>query len=76
MRDQEVSDSELRPPAAVRRSIREQGGEPSSHGLDELLINGVAQRRHRRVPSDDAAGAAIDGLTGALGPTASLLLAR
>jgi hypothetical protein len=37
MRDRESIDSELRPLAAVRRSIREHGGEPSSRQVDELL---------------------------------------
>jgi hypothetical protein len=37
MRDREVIDSELRLLAAVRHSIREHGGEPSSRHVDELL---------------------------------------
>ncbi len=37
MRDQEIIDSELRLLAAVRWSIRERGGEPSSRQADELL---------------------------------------
>jgi hypothetical protein len=37
MRDPDVIDSELRLIAAVRRSIREHGGEPSSRLVDELL---------------------------------------
>jgi hypothetical protein len=37
MRDRETIDSELRLLAAVRRSIREHGGEPSSRQVDELL---------------------------------------
>ena len=37
MRDRETIDSELRSLAAVRRSIREHGGEPSSRQIDELL---------------------------------------
>jgi hypothetical protein len=37
VRDREVIDSELRLLAAVRRSIREHGGEPSSRQVDELL---------------------------------------
>jgi hypothetical protein len=36
MRDLETIDSELRLLAAVRRSIREHGGEPSSCQVDEL----------------------------------------
>jgi hypothetical protein len=37
LRDLDTSDSELRLLAAVRWSIREQGGEPSSRHVDELL---------------------------------------
>lgn len=37
MRDLDTVDSELRLLAAVRRSIREHGGQPSSHHVDELL---------------------------------------
>jgi hypothetical protein len=37
MRDRETIDSELRLLAAVRRSIRERGGEPSNRQVDELL---------------------------------------
>jgi hypothetical protein len=37
MRDLETIDSELRILAAVRWSIREHGGEPSSSHVDELL---------------------------------------
>jgi len=37
MRDLDTVDSELRLLAAVRRSIREHGGEPSSRQVDELL---------------------------------------
>jgi hypothetical protein len=37
MRDRETIDSELRLLAAVRWSIREHGGEPSSRHVDELL---------------------------------------
>jgi hypothetical protein len=36
-RDRETIDSELRLLAAVRRSIREHGGKPSSGQVDELL---------------------------------------
>ena len=36
MRDRDMIDAELRLLAAVRRSIREQGGEPSSRQIDEL----------------------------------------
>jgi hypothetical protein len=37
MRDLDTIDSELRLLAAVRRSIREHGDEPSSRQVDELL---------------------------------------
>jgi hypothetical protein len=37
MRDVDTIDSELRLLAAVRRSIREHGGESSSRQVDELL---------------------------------------
>jgi hypothetical protein len=37
MRDRETIDSEPRLLAAVCRSIRERGGEPSSRQVDELL---------------------------------------
>jgi len=37
VRDRETIDSELRLLAAVRRSIREHGGEPASRHVDELL---------------------------------------
>jgi hypothetical protein len=36
-RDRETIDSELRLLVAVRHSIREHGGEPSSHLVDERL---------------------------------------
>jgi hypothetical protein len=37
MRDLDSVDFELRLLAAVRRTIRENGGQPSSHQVDELL---------------------------------------
>jgi hypothetical protein len=37
MRDPYTIDSEMRLLAAVRRSIRDHGGEPSSRQVDELL---------------------------------------
>ena len=37
MRDRDTVDAELRLLAAVRAAIREQGGEPSSRQVDELL---------------------------------------
>ena len=45
MRDRETIDSELRLIAAVRRTIREQGGEPSSHQVDELPDERLALNR-------------------------------
>jgi hypothetical protein len=39
MRDRETIDSELRLITAVRRSIREHGGEPSSRQVDERSTN-------------------------------------
>jgi hypothetical protein len=42
MRDREAIDSVLRLLAAVRRSIREHGGEPSSRQIDELLDERLA----------------------------------
>ena len=52
MRDRETIDSELRLLAAVRRSIREHGGEPSSRQVDELLDERLA---HRGWAGQDAA---------------------
>ena len=37
MRTRDDIDAELKLPVAVRASIREQGGEPSSNQIDELL---------------------------------------
>jgi hypothetical protein len=45
VRDIETIDSELRLIAAVRRSIREHGGEPSSRQVDELLDERVSAGR-------------------------------
>jgi hypothetical protein len=39
MRDRETIDSEPRLLAAVRRSIRERGGEPSSRQVDDFLMS-------------------------------------
>jgi hypothetical protein len=44
MRDPDTIDSELRLLAAVRWSIREHGGEPSSRRVDELLDERLAHR--------------------------------
>ena len=52
MRDRETIDSELRLLAAVGRSIREHGGEPSSRQVDELLDERLA---HRVRAGEDAA---------------------
>jgi hypothetical protein len=37
MRDVETIDAELRLHTAIRRSIREHGGQPGSRQIDELL---------------------------------------
>jgi hypothetical protein len=47
MRDRETIDAELRLLAAVRWSIREHGGEPSSRQVDELLDERLAHRGRR-----------------------------
>jgi hypothetical protein len=52
MRDRETIDSELRLLAAVRWSIREHGGEPSSRQVDELLDERLA---HAAGPGDGGA---------------------
>jgi Protein of unknown function (DUF732) len=44
MRDREAIDSELRKLAAQRRSIRERGGQPSSHQVDKLLDERLGHR--------------------------------
>src|ERR1700756_5537485 len=44
MRDRETIDSELRRLAAMRRAIREQGGQPSSRLADELLDERLGHR--------------------------------
>jgi hypothetical protein len=44
MRDRETIDAELRLIASLRRSIREQGGQPSSRQADELLDERLAHR--------------------------------
>ena len=45
MRDLDTIDSEPRLITAVRRTIREHGGEPSSRQVDELLDERLAQLR-------------------------------
>jgi hypothetical protein len=52
IRDIETIDAELRLQAAMRRSIREHGGEPSSRHVDELLDERLA---HRGRAAEDAA---------------------
>jgi hypothetical protein len=47
MRDFDTIDSELWLLAAVRRSIREHGGEPSSRQVDERLDERLAHRARR-----------------------------
>jgi hypothetical protein len=54
VRDIETIDAELRLQAAMRRSIREHGGEPSSRQLDELLDERLA---HRGRSGEDALAA-------------------
>jgi hypothetical protein len=44
MRDRETIDAELRRVALMRRSIREQGGQPSSGQVDELLDERLGHR--------------------------------
>lgn len=55
MRDRETIDSELRLLALRRRSIREQGGQPSCQQADELLDERLG---HRAAASETAAAAA------------------
>lgn len=50
MRDRETIDSELRQLAAMRRSIREQGGQPSSRQADELLDERLGHRTEAPEP--------------------------
>jgi hypothetical protein len=45
VRDPDTIDSELRLITAVRRSIRDEGGEPSSRQVDELLDERLAHHR-------------------------------
>jgi len=49
MRDRDTIDSELRRLAAVRRAIREHGGEPPSRQVDELLDERLG---HRAAPCE------------------------
>ncbi len=56
MHDRETLDSELRLIALVRRSIREQGGQPSCRQADEPLDERLAHRDLPRVPSITSAG--------------------
>ncbi|EUA54494.1 hypothetical protein I553_1558 [Mycobacterium xenopi 4042] len=51
MRDRDTIDAELRRLAALRRSMREHGGELSSRRLDELLDERLG---HRAAPSETA----------------------
>jgi hypothetical protein len=73
MRDLDTIDSELRLLAAVRRSIREHGGEPSSRQVDELLDerNGLSLtelgpnpvfKRHLAVDDDEVRAAMLSAL--------------
>ena len=58
VRDLDTIDSELWLLAAVRWSIREHGGEPSSRQVDELLDERLV---HRGRAGEDAAVAASSG---------------
>jgi Protein of unknown function (DUF732) len=51
MRDRETIDSELRRIALGRRSVREQGGQPSSREVDELLDELLAHSAGVSLPS-------------------------
>jgi hypothetical protein len=65
MRDLDTIDSELRLLAAVRRSIREHGGEPSSRHVDELLDERLTHRGRagrRRGSRYEAALTRIDAM--------------
>ena len=45
MRDREIIDSELRPVAVLRRTVRDEGGPmPSTAPMDELLDERLAHR--------------------------------
>jgi hypothetical protein len=57
MRDRETIDSELRRIASLRRSMREQGGQPSSGRVDELLDERLG---HRPEGSETGAAKARD----------------
>ena len=48
MRDLDTIDSELRLLAAVRWSIREHGGEPSSRQVDEFTLGAIRYSRDIR----------------------------
>src|SRR5580693_5833838 len=87
MRDRQTIDSELRRIATVRRSMREQGGEPSCREVDELLderlsdgaeaseIEGVvADTRRDLVETDDITPYRRRGVLRRFGPLAVLPL--
>jgi Protein of unknown function (DUF732) len=57
MRDRETIDAELRRIASMRRSIREQGGQPSYKEVDELLDERLG---HRVEPSENEAARACE----------------
>jgi hypothetical protein len=63
VRDLDTIDAELRLLAAVRRSIREHGGEPSSRQVDELLDERLT---HRGRLGEDAAVDTVSVEAGAL----------
>jgi Protein of unknown function (DUF732) len=73
MRDRDTIDSELRRLAAMRRSIRERGGEPSSRQIDDLLDERLGHRpeasRPRALPTPrpSATAPTTSRLTGSKG---------
>ncbi len=66
MRDRETIDSELKAMAAVRRSVREQGGQLSSRHIDALLDERLGHRKEAH--GADAAAARQSDLVTKPGP--------
>ena len=64
VRDLETIDAELRLLAAVRPSIREQGGEPGSRQVDELLDERLNKSVEANRPGSTRSGSGV--LTAAL----------
>ena len=69
MRDLDTIDSELRLLVAVRWSIREHGGEPSSRQVDELLDERLAHRGRAGTTSTGGLQLAASSTTPVLVPT-------